>query len=248
MGLPAARIGDMHTCPMIDPGPKPHLGGPIIIGFSTVLIGGMPAARRLDKSQCVGSLDPIMLGSFSVQIGGQPAARMGDPTAHGGLISGGCPTVLIGDLSFSNSAQSFATQEEAAMAALRDANPQSIRDNLEYGGLIYRDAAGQYHYTTPLAGTAAGFNPGAVTTPPGTTVVGDYHTHGDYSSQDSSDNAVRTSDPATDVYNSDNFSSTDRTGIASDASGNPDYRGYVGTPSGTFREYNPHTNTERVLN
>ena len=42
---PAARVGDMHTCPMFD-GPKPHVGGPILPpGAPTVLIGGMPAAR-----------------------------------------------------------------------------------------------------------------------------------------------------------------------------------------------------------
>ena len=42
---PAARVGDMHTCPMSD-GPKPHVGGPILPpGAPTVLIGGMPAAR-----------------------------------------------------------------------------------------------------------------------------------------------------------------------------------------------------------
>ena len=27
---PAARVTDMHTCPMVYPGPKPHVGGPIL--------------------------------------------------------------------------------------------------------------------------------------------------------------------------------------------------------------------------
>jgi uncharacterized Zn-binding protein involved in type VI secretion len=36
------------------------------------------------------------MGSTSVLIGGKPAARMGDPTAHGGSITLGCPTVIIG--------------------------------------------------------------------------------------------------------------------------------------------------------
>ena len=66
---PAARLTDMHTCPMQTPGlpPIPHVGGPIIVK-----------------------------GSATVMIGGKPAARMGDTTAHGGNIVMGCPTVMIG--------------------------------------------------------------------------------------------------------------------------------------------------------
>ena len=48
---PAARITDMHTCPMFD-GPKPHVGGPILPpGAPTVLIGGLPAARVGDMAR-----------------------------------------------------------------------------------------------------------------------------------------------------------------------------------------------------
>lgn len=92
---PAARISDMHTCPMFD-GPKPHVGGPIIMGYPTVMIGGMPAARVGDTCVCVGPPDSIIMGSFTVMIGGMPAARIGDNTAHGGVIVMGCPTVMIG--------------------------------------------------------------------------------------------------------------------------------------------------------
>ncbi len=96
---PAARVGDMHTCPMVTPGtpPVPHVGGPILPpGCPTVLIGGMPAARVGDMATCVGPPDSIVKGSVTVLIGGMPAARMGDMTAHGGTIMVGCPTVLIG--------------------------------------------------------------------------------------------------------------------------------------------------------
>jgi uncharacterized Zn-binding protein involved in type VI secretion len=95
---PAARIGDMHVCPMVTPGvpPIPHVGGPICLGFPTVIIGGMPAARVGDMAVCVGPPDVIALGSFTVMIGGAPAARMGDMTAHGGSIVVGIPTVMIG--------------------------------------------------------------------------------------------------------------------------------------------------------
>jgi uncharacterized Zn-binding protein involved in type VI secretion len=96
---PAARVSDMHTCPMVTPGvpPVPHVGGPILPpGAPTVLIGGLPAAVVGGMCTCVGPPDTIILGSMTVLIGGQPAARMGDTTAHGGAIVGCCPTVMIG--------------------------------------------------------------------------------------------------------------------------------------------------------
>lgn len=100
MGQPAARSGDMHTCPMQTPGtpPIPHVGGPVLPpGCPTVLIGGQPAARVGDMATCVGPPDSIAMGSTTVLIGGQPAARVGDTTAHGGsILPPGCPTVLIG--------------------------------------------------------------------------------------------------------------------------------------------------------
>ena len=95
---PAARITDMHVCPMVTPGvpPIPHVGGPINVGCPTVLIGAMPAARMGDMAVCVGPPDTIVKGSATVMVGGMPAARMGDATAHGGSIISGDPTVMIG--------------------------------------------------------------------------------------------------------------------------------------------------------
>lgn len=101
MGKPAARVGDMHTCPMVTPGlpPVPHVGGPIMPpGVLTVLIGGMPAATLGNMCVCVGPPDTIVIGSTGVFIGGKPAARMGDSCAHGGVIAAGLPTVLIGEI------------------------------------------------------------------------------------------------------------------------------------------------------
>jgi len=95
----AARVGDMHTCPMVTPGtpPIPHVGGTILPpGEPTVMIGGVPAARVGDMATCIGPPDSIVKGSATVLIGGMPAARMGDSTAHGGSIAVGCPTVMIG--------------------------------------------------------------------------------------------------------------------------------------------------------
>ena len=95
----AARVTDMHQCPMQTPGvpPIPHVGGTILpSGPPTVLIGNMPAATVGCNCVCVGPPDSIVKGSSTVMIGGKPAARMGDSTAHGGSIVAGCPTVEIG--------------------------------------------------------------------------------------------------------------------------------------------------------
>jgi uncharacterized Zn-binding protein involved in type VI secretion len=93
---PAARITDLHTCPKVEPGPVPHVGGPTLSGETTVLIGFMPAARVGDTLICVGPPDTIKQGEPSVVIGNKDAARLGDPTSHGGVVVAGCPTVIIG--------------------------------------------------------------------------------------------------------------------------------------------------------
>ncbi|WP_431200189.1 PAAR domain-containing protein [Mucilaginibacter sp. P25] len=68
----AARIGDMHVCPMFN-GPSPHVGGPVIgPGVPTVLIGGMPAVCVGDMCTCAGPPDSIIMGSATVLIGGNP--------------------------------------------------------------------------------------------------------------------------------------------------------------------------------
>lgn len=99
---PAARLTDLHVCPMVIPGtpPIPHVGGPVTSpGSANVVIGGMPAARVSDQCMCivVGIPDPIAVGSVTVKINAMPAARLGDSTSHGGIIITGFPTVLIGD-------------------------------------------------------------------------------------------------------------------------------------------------------
>jgi uncharacterized Zn-binding protein involved in type VI secretion len=96
MGMPAARITDMHVCSMVT-GIIPHVGGPILPpGAITVLISALPAARVGDMAVCVGPPDSIVLGSMTVLINKMPAARLGDMSAHGGSIVLGAPTVLIG--------------------------------------------------------------------------------------------------------------------------------------------------------
>jgi uncharacterized Zn-binding protein involved in type VI secretion len=99
MGQPAARLTDMHVCPLVTPGlpPIPHVGGPIAgSGAATVIIKGLPAAVVGDTCVCVGPPDAIMAGSGTVFFEGKPAARLGDSTVHGGSIVVGEGTVLIG--------------------------------------------------------------------------------------------------------------------------------------------------------
>ena len=92
----AARVSDMHVCPLVTVA-VPHVGGPILPpGAVTVLIGGLPAACLGDICVCAGPPDVIAMGSSTVMIGCRPAARMGDITAHVGSIIIGCPTVIIG--------------------------------------------------------------------------------------------------------------------------------------------------------
>ena len=96
MGMPAARVGDMHACPMVT-GVVPHVGGPILPPCApTVLTCGIPQARIGDMLTCAGGPDVIALASMTVLACGQPAARLGDMTVHGGVIVLGAPTVLIG--------------------------------------------------------------------------------------------------------------------------------------------------------
>ncbi len=103
MSNPAARVGDMHDCPVSD-GPKPHVGGPVLPPCSrNVLTGGSAATRLGDKATCTGPADVMAGGSASVLINELPAVRiLEDLTVHGGLVvSPGDPSVLIGGPSFS---------------------------------------------------------------------------------------------------------------------------------------------------
>lgn len=90
MTMPAARVGDAHTCPL-------HAGGLVLPPCSpNHEIGGSPAARITDKAACVGAIDLISEGAKTVLYECLPAARLGDKTIHGGIIVTGDLTVLIG--------------------------------------------------------------------------------------------------------------------------------------------------------
>ncbi|HQZ63725.1 MAG TPA: PAAR domain-containing protein [Planctomycetaceae bacterium] len=93
---PAARVTDLHVCPR-STGLVPHVGGPILEGESTILIDGFLAAVSSDKCLCAGPPDTISGGSSTVNFGGKKAVRLGDSTEHGGRITSGSSSVLIGD-------------------------------------------------------------------------------------------------------------------------------------------------------
>lgn len=96
---PAARVTDMHVCPMQTPGvpPIPHVGGPIVVpGAPTVIVATMPAATIGSMCVCVGPPSSVIKGSATVFMCSKPAARLGDNTAHGGTIVSGAPTVMVG--------------------------------------------------------------------------------------------------------------------------------------------------------
>lgn len=144
-----------------------------------------------------------------------------------------------------NNTTGYGTQDAAAKAGLNAINPTSIKQNKEYAGLIYKDADSNYHYTTPNKGKGTSSSVG--TAPDGTTVVGDYHTHGDYSRPILFGLFVVRTSAAKDAYISNHFSDTDMAENRDSARSNPQFRGYLGTPSGALRIYNPITDTEGPL-
>jgi uncharacterized Zn-binding protein involved in type VI secretion len=73
-GQPAARVGDMHVCPLVnaDPAASPHVGGALVgPGAATVLIGGQPAAVIGDSATCVSPApNSVVAGYPTVLLGG----------------------------------------------------------------------------------------------------------------------------------------------------------------------------------
>ena len=94
MGKPIAILGSPHICPKVDPGPKPHVGGPVMeAGQSHVKFNGIPLAVENGKCLCTGMPGPDKMskGSGVVKINGKGVMRLGDSTAHGGKIVMGVP-------------------------------------------------------------------------------------------------------------------------------------------------------------
>lgn len=90
VGRSVTLKGHQHVCPMVDPGPKPHLGGPVMsTQQSFVTVEGVPIATMGDRLLCTGvptTSDKITSGSSVASIEGRKIARVGDSCAHGGKL------------------------------------------------------------------------------------------------------------------------------------------------------------------
>jgi RHS repeat-associated protein len=112
----------------------------------------------------------------------------------------------------------YPSQYSAARQATDGVIVQSILQNQEYGGMIYRNSDGTYSYTQPRSGGTAAVDPGGPNScPANTTATAYYHTHGAY-------------DPA---YDNENFSPADIR-----YANHYHIDGYVGTPNSDFKYYN----------
>ena len=197
---PAARVTDMHICPMVT-GIVPHVGGPILPPCSpNVLIGFLPAARVTDQAVCVGPPDIIVKGSPTVMINNLLAARVTDTTAHGGMIILGCFTVIIGEAGMgvppsagfaapaasgpptapptASELQGNPVVRQALNQAWADSNPGEPAKRHEEGGWIFMNTTtGEISVTRAPSGAQASLN---LSRPPevsGSVVVAKFHTH-----------------------------------------------------------------------
>mgnify|MGYP000020582006 CR=1 FL=1 len=89
-------LGHHHTCPKVEPGPVPHVGGPVTSGQSPCTVNGKPVAVVGDPCACqAGGSDTIVSGSASMTINGKPVALIGSATAHGGVLVEGDSALTI---------------------------------------------------------------------------------------------------------------------------------------------------------
>nr|VFK64474.1 MAG: protein of unknown function (DUF4329) [Candidatus Kentron sp. UNK]VFK71103.1 MAG: protein of unknown function (DUF4329) [Candidatus Kentron sp. UNK] len=159
--------------------------------------------------------------TMAAAVAGGASAKLG-----GGKFANGAMTGAFAHL-FSNEAKTltkkFSSQHDAARDALNVANPSSISEGREYGGMVYKNPDGTYSYAPRNRGTLDSVDsggPGSV--PSGTKATAYYHTHG-------------SNDPG---YDNEVFSPLD-VGYANH------YKidGYLGTPGGSFKHYDHATRT-----
>jgi uncharacterized Zn-binding protein involved in type VI secretion len=89
VGRPVTLKGHIHICPMVDPGPRPHVGGPVVqVSQNFVCVEGVPIATVGDRCVCTGvpTTAGISRGSSVAKINGKKIARVGDACEHGGTL------------------------------------------------------------------------------------------------------------------------------------------------------------------
>ena len=183
-----------------------------------------------------------------VKLSPQPTQKAGQPplSMQPVVTADATPIATAIGPDGSEGPEGYASADAAAKAVLTEWNEKSMVDNIEYGGFIY-EIDGVFYYTRPEPGDDTSLDltmPLYSMVPSGANVVGDYHTHSDYSDQ----NRVRTT-PDLDYWGSDFFSPYIR-GYGGDlnrTSGalwrcRPSYVSYLGTPSGQFHAWDPHSN------
>lgn len=138
-------------------------------------------------------------------------------------------------LGLRNNVNGFGSADAAAKAALNKYNPMSKYLNREYGGIIYKNCKGDYGYTEGRLGTGR-TAPSMATTksrmPKCAKIVGNYHTHGEYT--DSNGNRSTKEKDVEAKYNSDYFSPKDIDIHRGASLAIPNFKSYLGTPSGVF--------------
>jgi hypothetical protein len=136
----------------------------------------------------------------------------------------------------------FSSSDAAARDFNRIYNPQSIRNNAEFGASIYKDASGRYSYAKPIEGT---FHDARLRTsiPEHTKLVGDIHSHGDYSRVKTDEHGrpigverIPRTDPnfRRDSFKSDHPSLKDQQYWHNAGKGKDEYTGYLTTPGGVM--------------
>jgi hypothetical protein len=139
---------------------------------------------------------------------------------------------------------SWADADQAAIAALDHINHFSVRDNVEYAGLIYRRGPNDFDFTGPHRGTAGESDPYTTSAPRGSATVGTYHTHGDYSILNPDGTFTRSSRTGNGNYEGDRFAAKDYTSHRNMGGTNPQYTSYLGTPSGACLSWNPFSDPQ----
>jgi len=141
--------------------------------------------------------------------------------------------------------------DDVAIEALDGINPFSVRDNVEYAGLIYQRGPNDFDFSGPHRGTAGESDPYTTLAPPGTVTVGAYHTHGDYTiigkDQNNKNTYTTTNNPKSDTGGGDRFATKDYESHRNMGGANPRYTSYLGTPSGAYLSWNPFIPRPRPL-
>jgi len=226
-GMPAWRaLMDQHACPIVSI-TGPDGVGMVMMGSPTVLIDFMMACRMGDivveiPGLAMGPMNPIIMGCPTVMIGEAGAPSPPGAVGMGGIAAG---LAVSGVSKLQQGPSKYSTPEAAAVAAMQEANPKSVKAGREYGGWVRKNSDGTFSYDPPVKGSKDG-----LTNMPdkGPSDVAWYHTHG-------------AADPG---YYNENFSGA--TGDKGYSKAN-NATGYLATPSGVIKKYDPATNTVTTL-